>query len=173
MEARARFAPLTRADFAVVASLADRIWRQHYASIVGLAQVEYMLAGRYTDDNLARYLDADDRWMWLVYAADGDAPVGYLSCARVAGVPDEMKLEQLYLLAEARGGGLGGLMLDAVERHARAHGCTRVMLTVNKGNTGSIAVYEKRGFTVRESAVFDIGGGYVMDDFVMEKRLGA
>ena len=44
-------------------------------------------------------------------------------------------------------------------------------LTVNKGNTDSIAVYLKSGFVVREEAVFDIGSGYVMDDYVMEKRL--
>jgi diamine N-acetyltransferase len=45
------------------------------------------------------------------------------------------------------------------------------MLTVNKGNEGSIAIYRKSGFSVRESVVFNIGNGYVMDDFIMEKRL--
>jgi diamine N-acetyltransferase len=161
--------PLRRDDFAIVAALADRIWRQHYASIVGLAQVEYMLQGRFTPERLATYLGADDRWFLLVRLPGDDAPVGYLSYARVS--PDEMKLEQLYLLAEQRGAGLGRTMIDHVEAHARRLGCARLMLTVNKRNTDSIAVYERRGFAVRESAVFDIGNGYVMDDFVMEKSL--
>jgi ribosomal protein S18 acetylase RimI-like enzyme len=61
--------------------------------------------------------------------------------------------------------------LRHVEDRARALGCRTLMLTVNKLNTDSVAVYRKAGFTVREEAVFDIGNGYVMDDYVMEKRL--
>jgi ribosomal protein S18 acetylase RimI-like enzyme len=160
--------PITAADFATIASLADRIWHQHYASIVSIAQIDYMLAGRYTPESLAAYVgDARDRWMCVV--RDGGESIGYLSYRLVE--PDAMKLEQLYLLAERRGGGIGGRMLDHVEAHARALGRTRIELTVNKRNTGSIAVYERRGFVVREAATFDIGGGFVMDDYVMEKAL--
>ena len=66
---------------------------------------------------------------------------------------------------------LGGAMLRHVEAKTRELGRTRLYLTVNKGNAGSIAVYLKSGFVVREEAVFDIGNGYLMDDYVMEKRL--
>jgi len=163
-----RLDPLTPDDFATIASLGERIWRQHYAAMISLEQIDYMLAGRYTPDKLAAYVGADDRWMYVVRDDDG-APIGYLSYAlRGDG---EMKLEQLYLLADRRGGGLGGRMIAHVEDHARALGCARLMLTVNKQNAGAIAVYQRRGFAVRESAVFDIGGGFVMDDYVMEKAL--
>jgi ribosomal protein S18 acetylase RimI-like enzyme len=64
----------------------------------------------------------------------------------------ETKLEQLYLLHELRGQGLGGAMLAHVEDEARARRCTSLMLTVNRNNAGSIAVYEKSGFVVREEA---------------------
>ena len=63
-------------------------------------------------------------------------------------------------------------MIERVETHGRKLGALRVVLTVNRRNTGSIAFYERRGYVIRESAVFDIGGGYVMDDYVMEKQLG-
>ena len=62
-------------------------------------------------------------------------------------------------------------MLRHVESQARDQGMASLMLTVNKHNAGSIAVYRKAGFTVREEARFDIGNGFVMDDYVMEKRL--
>jgi hypothetical protein len=42
---------------------------------------------------------------------------------------------------------------------------------VNKRNASAIAAYRKHGFDVRESVVKDIGGGFVMDDYIMEKRL--
>ena len=66
----ATFTALTPADFATVAALGDRIWRQHYAAIISMAQIEYMLAGRYTDAKLAAYVDAPDRWLLIVRAGD-------------------------------------------------------------------------------------------------------
>ncbi|WP_337883410.1 GNAT family N-acetyltransferase [Chromobacterium haemolyticum] len=160
--------PLTSADFPVLATLAGEIWHQHFISMISREQIEYMLAGRYVPEKLSAYLDAPDRWFCLL-KLDGRA-VGYCSYALTATL-GEMKLEQLYLLAEMRGRGLGAYMLDAVERAARQRGCHTLVLTVNKHNAGSIAVYQRRGFLVREEAVFDIGNGFVMDDYVMEKRL--
>ena len=165
-----RLDPLTEADFGVVAALADTIWRSHYGAMISMAQIDYMLDGRYTAANLRRYVDADDRWLWLL-RVDGEA-VGYCSCSLGEGA-DEMKLEQLYLLPSLHGRGLGGRMLRHVEAQCRAQHRDVLWLTVNKGNAGSIAVYRKAGFTVRREAVFDIGHGYVMDDYVMAKRLGA
>jgi GNAT superfamily N-acetyltransferase len=135
--------------------------------MIGEAQVEYMLAGRFTAERLSAYIDAENRWMLLV--RDGAEPIGYFSYARQTN--GEMKLEQLYLLAERRGGGLGRRMLEHVEEHARALGCTVVMLTVAKRNTQALRMYEHSGFVVREAAVFDIGAGFVMDDYVLTKAL--
>jgi ribosomal protein S18 acetylase RimI-like enzyme len=160
--------PLAADDFITVASLGDRVWRAHYAGIVPMAQVEYMLAGRYTAEKLQAYLGSDQRWMDLL-RVDGE-PVGYCSWA-LTDAPGEMKLEQLYLLPELHGRGLGGLMLDHVEAQARTHGCTSLMLTVAKKNVNAIAVYQKRGFEVREAVQFDIGNGFVMDDYVMAKAI--
>ncbi len=165
-----RLDPLTEADFDRVAALADTIWRSHYGTMISMAQIDYMLDGRYTAANLRRYVDAHDRWLWLL-RVDGEA-VGYCSCS-LGEQADEMKLEQLYLLPALHGHGLGGRMLRHVEAQCRTQGRDVLWLTVNKGNAGSIAVYRKAGFTVRSEAVFDIGHGYVMDDYVMEKRLGA
>lgn len=165
-----RLDPLAEADFGLVAALADTIWRAHYGTMISMAQIDYMLEGRYTADNLRRYLDSDARWLWVL-RVDGEA-VGYCSCSLGEG-DDEMKLEQLYLLPALHGRGLGGRMLRHIEDASRARGRPVLWLTVNKGNAGSIAVYRKAGFAVREEAVFDIGHGYVMDDYVMEKRLDA
>ena len=168
MLADARLDAMTEADFQTVARLGETIWRAHYPKMISMAQVDYMLAGRYTPDKLRAYVNADDRWLELLTLAG--KPVGYCSYARTS-TPGEMKLEQLYLLEECRGKGLGGLMLRHVEAQARGHGLSVLMLQVNKRNVDSIAVYRRAGFTVREEAAFDIGSGFVMDDYVMEKAL--
>jgi ribosomal protein S18 acetylase RimI-like enzyme len=164
----ARLAALIPADFRLLAQLADTIWRAHYTKIIGSAQVDYMLADRYTSEKLRLYLDADDRWLMLL-RLDSRA-VGYCSYALTKN-PGEMKLEQLYLLQELQGQGLGRMMLRHVEEQARARGCRTLALQVNKQNDIAVAFYRKAGFAVREEAVFDIGNGFVMDDYVMEKAL--
>lgn len=175
---RARLEALTAADFETLARLAEMIWRAHYTKIISNAQIDYMLAGRYTPEKLRLYLNADDRWLMLL-RIDNRA-VGYCSYALTENPggmkpgemkPGEMKLEQLYLLPELRGQGLGKLMLRHVEEQARVRGRGTLMLQTNKCNAVAIAFYRKAGFTVREEAVFDIGNGFVMDDYVMEKVL--
>lgn len=164
----ARLDAMTAADFETLARLAEVIWRAHYTRIIGSAQIDYMLSERYTPEKLRLYLDAGDRWLMLL-RIDNRA-VGYCSYA-LTDDHGEMKLEQLYLLQELHGQGLGKLMLRHVEEQARVRGRSTLMLQTNKRNDIAIAFYRKAGFTVREEAVFDIGGGFVMDDYVMEKVL--
>jgi len=168
----ARLTALTAADFETLARLAETIWRAHYTRIIGSAQIDYMLAERYTPEKLRLYLNAEDRWLMLlrIDSPGGSRAVGYCSYA-LADDPGAMKLEQLYLLPELHGLGLGRLMLRHVEEQARVRGLSTLMLQTNKRNDIAIAFYRRAGFTVREEAVFDIGGGFVMDDYVMEKML--
>jgi diamine N-acetyltransferase len=160
--------PLTESDFDALAQLADTIWRSHYITMISMTQIDYMLAGRYAPERLRNYVNSSERWLWML-RVDG-LPAGYCSCS-LGEEADAMKLEQLYLLADYKGQGLGGRMLRLVEAKSAALGRTQLYLTVNKGNTDTIAIYRKSGFVVREEAVFDIGNGYVMDDYVMEKQL--
>lgn len=162
--------PITTADFPTIAHLADTIWRSHYASMISMLQIDYMLAGRYAPDNLRRYIKSAERWMDLLKISG--TPVGYCSYALTENSA-QMKLQELYLLPEYQGKGLGGMMLRHVEAAARDRGCAELCLTVNKGNASSIAVYGKAGFSIREEAIFDIGNGFLMDDFVMTKTLTA
>jgi ribosomal protein S18 acetylase RimI-like enzyme len=173
----ARLDAMTAADFETLARLAEAIWRAHYTKIISSAQIDYMLAGRYIPEKLRLYLNADDRWLMLlrIDSPSGSRDVGYCSYALTENPgemkPGVMKLEQLYLLPEYHGHGMGWLMLRHVEEQARARGCSTLMLQTNKRNNIAIAFYNKAGFTVRKEAVFDVGGGFVMDDYVMEKVL--
>jgi ribosomal protein S18 acetylase RimI-like enzyme len=160
-------------DFAVVRELAGTIWRQHYAAIISTAQIEYMLAGRFSDEALRKHIQAADRWLELLRVSG--EPVGYCGY-ELAGMddgstPSAMKLGQLYVLESHRGTGLGSYMLGHIEQRARDFGCHVLWLQVNKRNTGAIAFYRAAGFEVVREAVFDIGGGFVMDDYLMAKQV--
>ena len=163
--------PVTEGDHAVLRALADTIWRQHYPGLIAVAQIDYMLARRFSAEALRDYTAAADRWLGLLRVAG--TPVGYLAYEpaddRGAAGPAALKLGQLYVLVSPRGIGLGRFMLRHVEERARDLGRPAVVLQVNKRNTGAVAFYAAAGFTIAREAVFDIGSGFVMDDYVMEK----
>lgn len=127
-----------------------------------------MLGSRFEPDNLKRYLGAEERWM-EVLSVD-DELVGYCSYA-LTSTEDEMKLEQLYLLPTLHGQGMGKKMLEHIEQRCREEHCSVLMLQVNKRNEKAIRVYRAAGFRVRQEVVVDIGQGFVMDDYIMEKTV--
>lgn len=167
-------APVTEPDFPVLRELAGTIWRQHYAGIISAAQIDYMLAGRFSDEALREHVQAADRWLELL--RDSGTLVGYCGY-ELASIDGEgrtaatMKVGQLYVLGFHRGMGLGRFMLAHVEGRSRELGRRVLWLQVNKQNTGAIGFYRAAGFEVVREAVFEIGGGFVMDDYVMAKRL--
>ena len=132
-----------------------------------------MLAGRFGDEALQAVVGSPDRWLRLLRIAG--TPVGYCGYELAARFGREreaaMKLAQLYVHESRRGEGLGRLMLDHVEARAREHGREVLFLQVNKRNAAAIGFYEAAGFSIAGAAVFDIGAGFVMDDYVMEKLL--
>jgi len=166
--------PVAEPDFAVVRELAGTIWRQHYAAIISAAQIEYMLAGRFSDDALREHVQAADRWLELLRVSG--TPVGYCGY-ELAGMDDDgstpaaMKLGQLYVLESHRGMGLGRHLLRHVEARTRELGRRVLWLQVNKKNAAAIGFYRSAGLEVIREAVFEIGGGFVMDDYVMAKQV--
>jgi ribosomal protein S18 acetylase RimI-like enzyme len=57
-------------------------------------------------------------------------------------------LEDLFVVEEARGAGLGRALVDAAVARARERGCRRVELDVDEANTAGLAVYRSAGFPV-------------------------
>ena len=53
----------------------------------------------------------------------------------------------------------------------RERGLRAMYLTVNKGNVLGIRAYKGNGFEVIDAVETDIGKGFVMDDYIMEKRV--
>jgi ribosomal protein S18 acetylase RimI-like enzyme len=163
-----RLKAIREADFGLVARLAKVIWESHYVTMISMAQIGYMLAERCAPENLRAYLGSDTRGFEILWLEE--TPVGYCSYA-LHGGGEEMKLEQLYLLPAYRGRGLGRFMLNHIEAEACKRNARWLVLQVNRQNARAIAIYRKAGFRVRSEAVFDIGEGFCMDDYVMEKAI--
>ncbi len=167
MNAAAVIAPLQAQDVERVSALARRVWLAHYPGIISVAQIEYMLAQRYDPSVLRDELRRAALW-WDVIPADGEI-IGFASYF-LADTATEMKLDKLYVDPAHQRRGHGGRLLARACCMAREQGCRAVVLAVNKRNATAIAAYRKHGFEVREAVVQDIGGGFVMDDYIMARQ---
>jgi len=160
--------PAGEQDLAAIAALADVIWRAHYPGIISAAQIEFMLGWMYSLETLREeLLKQGIRFVQLRVA---DAMAGF---AAYGPTNDQstFKLHKLYVHPGQQGCGLGSRLLSHCEQAAAELGAERLILAVNKRNHRAIRTYERNGYFVLESVVTDIGGGFVMDDFVMAKTL--
>jgi ribosomal protein S18 acetylase RimI-like enzyme len=147
-----------------VAGLACEIWTEYYTPLIGTEQVCYMLEKFQSEDAIMSQIQ--EGYLYYLLQDARKEPVGYLA---VQPQGPELFLSKLYVRQTVRGKGHGREMVHWAEDLARAHGCATIALTVNKQNTDSIQAYQKLGFTITESVVTDIGRGFVMDDFRMQK----
>ena len=154
-------------DLEEIAVLARRIWRAHYPGIITPEQIEYMLAGMFDLERMRRQLKEGVVYDRLLM--DGQC-IGFSAHGPLSG-NGEYKLDKLYLLDTFRRRGLGSAMIHHLLEQAQATGAEAVVLNVNKRNRQAIEAYRRNGFRIRQSVVVDIGNNFVMDDYVMERRL--
>ena len=161
-------APLAEHEVEALCALAAEIWRAHYPPIIGVAQTEYMLAQRYDPKIVRAELARGEVW-WDTLAED-ERIVAFASSFPVeAG--GAVKIDKLYVHPGRQRLGYGGALIEHTCERAQRLGYSSVLLAVNKRNAAAIAAYRKYGFEIGEAVVKDIGGGFVMDDYIMEKRL--
>jgi ribosomal protein S18 acetylase RimI-like enzyme len=152
-------------DVNAVSEMAARIWRNHYVpDIVSAEQIAFMLPRVASPQAFAAQLADKNRRLWLVRI--GDMPAGY------AGVEDKggghWFIDKLYVDNSLQRTGLGFALLSHCINTLTPK---QLMLRVNRKNINAINFYFKHGFVIDSLNVLDIGGGFVMDDFIMRKTL--
>jgi GNAT superfamily N-acetyltransferase len=155
-------------ELPVVQKLAQQIWPAVYPSIISEAQIDYMLTVWYPPAAMAREMEQRGTSYALIEVT-GHGAVGYVS---VEPYPAEVCfINKLYLLPEWHGQGLGAAALEWTREAARAMGCSRLRLRVNKANAPAIRAYLRAGFEFVEDLCTDIGSGFVMDDYLLERAV--
>jgi ribosomal protein S18 acetylase RimI-like enzyme len=155
-------------DLPAIARLAGVIWHAHYPGIISTEQIDYMLAKMYSLETLREEIRL--RAIRYERLLVGEEFAGFASHGPTEQ-PKLFKLHKIYLHPAWHGRGLGSLLLRHCEREACKLGADRLVLTVNKRNSKAIAAYQRNGFSITDSVVVNIGGGFVLDDYVMAKGL--
>ena len=155
----------SRADINTVANMAKEIWFEFYVPIIGEEQVRYMTENLQSVDAIQNQIDTE-RFQYYFISVDEER-IGYIALLFDAG---KCFLSKFYMVKKTRGNGYGKKAIKQIELLCQKENASHIWLTVNRDNP-TLQIYDRLGFVNRGVQQKDIGAGFVMDDFLMEKRV--
>ncbi len=149
-------------DIATIKEIATITWPVAYGTYISKAQLDYMLDMMYSDNSLLNQMNNGHQFY---IAEHNNTAIGFASVSKEKD--NACKLNKLYVLPTAQKTGAGKALLFKTIDYATSLSAKCLFLQVNKLNNAQ-HFYQKHGFTVREASILEIGGGYIMDDYIME-----
>ena len=160
----------TEADLPIIQEIAYQTWPATFAAILSPTQISYMLDMMYSLEALREQVRDKNHVFLLAKDEDSEEYVGFTSYELDYTSQPITKIHKIYLLPASQGKGVGRLLIDTVAEVAIRTDNDRLGLNVNRYNK-AIQFYERLGFVVVGQEDIDIGDGFRMEDFVMEKSL--
>lgn len=149
-----------------IADLAKVIWNEHFTPIIGKDQVDYMVEKFQSYPALKEQISEEYEYYQIF---SGGEFCGYTGIH--PGEDNRLFLSKLYLKKESRGHHLATGAFSFLKEICRERGCSAIWLTCNKHNDNSLGVYRHFGFEIIDTQEADIGGGFIMDDYIMEYKI--
>lgn len=151
----------------LIRELAERIWPENYSEILTEDQISYMMEMMYSQEKLERQWN-EGIGFYLIRQEGKN--IGYLATELNYPSHAEYYIHKIYLLPELQGKGLGRKVMTKIFEMAAEEGMRSVVLNVNRYNKARF-FYEKMGFEIAGEVDIDIGKGFLMEDYVMQKNL--
>ncbi len=157
-------------DISVIQQLAYEIWPVAYHNILSKEQLQYMLGNIYSNRSLQSQILVQHHFFLLVFI--DEVPIAFASYSNVSETTEEnkFKLHKLYVLPGYQGKGIGKSIMNYILKKITASRETTLILNVNRYNN-AVEFYKQLGFSVIKEEDIDIGNGFFMNDYVMEKTV--
>jgi ribosomal protein S18 acetylase RimI-like enzyme len=156
-----------KSQLPLIAELAYAIWPVAYGEILSKEQLTYMLDKFYSLEALTEQLEKRNHVFLLV--EENEKFVGFASYE--SNIENhKTKIHKIYVLPETQGKGFGVQLINEIETRAKNLQNDILFLNVNRFNKAQ-HFYKKLGFEIAFEEDIEIGNGYLMEDFVMEKKL--
>lgn len=153
-------------DLITVEQLAREIWPVTYGGKLSPEQLAYMLNMIYNNASLRDQLLNQHHTFLMVESAG--KPVGFASYSTIE--PGVSKLHKIYVHQNTQGQGIGKKLIDHIIEQLQTQGIHSLRLNVKRDNSARF-FYEKLGFVITEEVDIEIGNGFYMRDYIMEKKL--
>lgn len=164
-----KFEPVLPCQIDLVSKLAREIWPRVYADMITSEQIDYMLGWMYSPEKLRSEIESDGVNYFFIRTATGK-PCGFYAFGPVQK-QHFCFVHKIYVHPDYHRQGLATQAISEIEKIAMLAGANGMELRVNRDNTRAISLYEKTGFEIVAEDCADIGGGFVMDDFIFQKTL--
>ncbi len=158
----------TDENFTSIREIAKEVWPIAYGTILSREQLVYMIEMMYSVTSLQQ--QANEKGNHFILATKNEIPVGFAAYEFNYNKKPKTKIHKIYILPNHQAKGIGKQLMDFIINKAKERHQKALILNVNKKNI-AIRFYERIGFTISFEEVIDIGNGYVMDDYVMEKSI--
>lgn len=156
-------------DVELIREIAHTVWPRAYGDILSAQQLDYMLDMFYSPASLTNQMTTLQHNFLIAEDIEGD-PVGFASFSFHPVDKDISHLHKLYVLSEKQKLHAGRQLVNAVTEHLSTTEAKLIQLNVNRHNL-AISFYRKMGFSIIREEDNDIGHGFFMNDYVMQKEL--
>lgn len=155
-------------DIKTIQDITHITWPVAYGEILSKVQLDYMLDLFYSDIALRKQIENKEQLFYLI--SDSQSIVGFIAIEHHYEEQAATKIHKIYLLPETQGKGYGRIVFESIEKLATENNSKEMLLNVNRFNT-ALNFYQKLGFKIKEEVNIEIGSGYLMEDYVMEKKM--
>ncbi|SHE66252.1 Ribosomal protein S18 acetylase RimI [Pedobacter caeni] len=158
----------TSSDYPLIQKIAHETWPDTFGAILSKEQISYMLEMMYSTAALTEQTSVKGHQFLLV--KDETKHLGYASFELNYKGLSKTKIHKIYILPEAQGKGVGKLLMNTITGIAKENNNDTLSLNVNRDNS-AFAFYQNIGFEKVGEENIDIGDGFLMEDFIMDKKL--
>lgn len=158
----------TTEDIETIQAIAKETWPVTFGEILSVSQIDYMLEMMYSTEAITRQMTAQNHVFFL--ATENNKPVGYLSVEASYKGQSKTKIHKIYILPSAQGKGIGKLLIEKAVQVAKEYQNQLLSLNVNRNNV-AVKFYQTVGFAVVGQENIDIGNGFLMEDYIMDKPI--
>jgi len=158
----------TFADISIIQDIAYQTWPLAYGEILSKEQLDYMLGAFYNDETIKDSIINKENQ--FILAKENENVLGFASFEHHYDQKQQTKIHKIYILPQTQGKGIGKKLIDFIAIAAKENGSTSLLLNVNRFNK-ALFFYQKLGFEIISEIDIEIGNGYLMEDYVLEKQL--
>lgn len=164
-----QFVPVNNNHLQIIRHIATTTWAETYNRILSPEQSLYMLEMMYSDESLLQQINSNQQFV-LIHNDESNDYEAFASFEFNYQGSDKTKIHKLYALPRSHGKGLGRSLVEHITSLAIERKNSAITLNMNRFNE-SYGFYIKMGFSITGEEDIDIGNGYLMEDYIFEKKI--
>ena len=154
-------------EYNIIQEIAYKTWPDCYGNILSKIQLDYMLGKFYSLEALHNNTLNGQHFLLI---KETGIPLGFAAYEHNYTGRNVTRIHKIYVLPTTQGKGLGKLLIQKMQSFAEENHSEVLSLNVNRFNPAR-SFYEKIGFHIVGEEDIEIGNGYLMEDYIMEKQL--